>query len=249
MNNVPKRYNTYTNTKNITFDKVSELAFKKDELMNNLGHFVNETNREKSFFFDDEFTLNNGVYIYQDYNNPNIAYRIYKQFADYGFNGNKDDYLIQELQSRKDNIKLTDLPFGVVTLEGNIIGQQIPYYPNHMTLYECFKNSKVNNPYEIYLSMLDILKELFDNNIIYFDNHAKNFLINDNQIKLIDFDFDYILFNNSNMRCLKKMLDNYIYTINLLNRLYTNTDNIIFEQTNSIEETYDQVRRLQRKIA
>jgi hypothetical protein len=193
--------------------------------------------------------LENGVYIYQDYNNPNIAYRIYKEFAEFNFNGNKDEQLIQELQSRKDNIKLTDLPFGVVTLEGNIIGQQIPYYPNHMTLYECFKNSKVNNPYEIYLSMLDILKELFDNNIIYFDNHAKNFLINDNQIKLIDFDFDYILFNNSNMRCLKKMLDNYIYTINLLNRLYTNTDNIIFEQTNSIEETYDQVRRLQRKIA
>ena len=45
------------------------------------------------------------------------------------------------------------------------------------------------------------------------------------------------------------MLDNYIFTINLLNRLYTNTDNTIFEQTNSIEETYDQVRSLQRKIA
>ena len=248
MNNVPKRYNNFTNRNGITFDKVNELSFKKEQLMN-IGNLVHETNREMHMFSDEDTQINEGVIIYQDYNNPYIAYRIYKEFADYGFNGNKDDYLIQELQSRKDGIKLTDLPFGVVTLEGRIIGQQIPYYPNHLSLYEYFKNNQINDPYEIYLSMLDILKELFDNNIIYFDNHAKNFLINDNQLKLIDFDYDYILFNNINMRCLKTMLDNYIYTINLLNRIYTNTDNTMFEQTNTFSEAYDQVKSLQRKIA
>ena len=36
--------------------------------------------------------------IYQSKNNPKIAYRIYKEFAEYKFNGYNDDILIENLQ-------------------------------------------------------------------------------------------------------------------------------------------------------
>ena len=249
MDNVPRRYNTYTNKDNITYDKVKELAFKQKELMNNLGKFVNETNREANLFFDDQYSLENGVYIYQDYNNPNIAYRIYKEFAEYNFNGNKDELLIQELMQKQDKVKLTEFPFGVVTLDNRIIGQQIPYYPNHISLYEYFKANKDIDIYMIYLQILDILNELYSNGILYFDSHAKNYLINGDTINLIDFEYSLMSFDINNIRLKKYMLKNYIKLINHLYQLYSNTKQDIFEETNSFGETYNQIKELTRKIA
>ena len=253
MNNVPKRYNTFTCINGILYDKVKEIAYKKGELMGNLGTFVNETKREPNIFFDDIYIQESGVYIYQGYNNPNIAYRIYKSFADYGFNGNRDDILIQELSKRKDNIKLTEFPSGVVTLEGKIIGQEIPYYPNYLSIYEYIKSNNNIDLNTIYKMILNIIKELYDNGILYYDTHAKNFLIKDNnsniKINLIDFDYDLILFDNKDPDKLKTLLKNYTNLVNSVYRLSKKTHNNIFEETNTFEETYDQLHKLSKKLA
>ena len=117
------------------YDGVTEKAFEKGELFD-IGKFKHQTEREKTVFGKE-----NGVYIYQDIENDNLAYRIYDEFAEYGFNGYHDDVLIYELNKRRENVKLTDFPNGIVTYNGNIIGQIIPYYPNSETIFSYAKET------------------------------------------------------------------------------------------------------------
>ncbi len=251
MSNIPRRNSTFINIDGQTFDKVEEIAFKQGELMGNIGKFVNETKHEPNPFFDNEYEQDSGVYIYQDYNNPNIGYRIYKAFADYGFNGNADDRLIQKLMEQQEHIKLTEFPSGVVTLEGRIIGQQIPYYPDHISIGDYFISKKIDNVCDIYNRMLIILKELYDNGIIYFDTHSKNFMINPNneQINLIDFDYYFMSFKGDRIDKLDVTLSNFARLINRLNQcqgIYDYVGN--FEETTTFENTFDKIEEINRKI-
>ena len=77
---IPRINNCFVHTKGEYFNKVREVAFKSGELIGNLGTYVNETKREFNMLFSDD-NLSEGVYIYQTFSNPLIAYRIYKTFA------------------------------------------------------------------------------------------------------------------------------------------------------------------------
>ena len=104
MEKIPQVKNGFTNKYGVFYPNVKEIMFKRTELYNNLGTFVAETNREaNSFFVPDDFDLR-GVYIYQQLDNPNKAYRIYKEFAEYKFNGYDDDKLIHNLQNKQQNL-------------------------------------------------------------------------------------------------------------------------------------------------
>ena len=215
MDEIPQVKESFTNRYKVFYPNVREILFKKGELYTNLGKFVAETNRENdSFLVPDDFDLR-GVYIYQQFANPNKAYRIYKEFAEYNFHGYDDDKLIHNLQNVQANIKLTEFPYGVVTLEGMIIGQEIPYYPQYQTLYKYI----VNEPDKrkiilIYKKIIMLLKELYDNKVIYTDIHAKNFMVKNDDVKLIDFENSQIRFGK-NEYYVTNMFDSLIGMINL----------------------------------
>lgn len=74
----------------------------------------------------------------------------------------------------------------------------------------------------MYLHILKIIKELYDENIFYLDGHPKNFIIDidenkkiEDRIKLIDFDYYYVKFNDKNS-FKKKILTNMKNLIDLL---------------------------------
>lgn len=202
--------NNFVDKNGHKYDGVIEKALTKDEL-NHIGKFVHQTDREENVF-----GKGNGVYIYQDKENEDIAYRIYDEFADYGFNGYNDEKLVYQLNKRKDNVKLTDFPKGLVTCEGNIIGQIIPYYPNSETIFSYAKRTKNVNVVKYYKKIIDIINELYINGIIYCDAHAKNFLLVNNNIKLIDFDLSLIDFENRGYMY-KSMINTLINMLNTLN--------------------------------
>lgn len=210
----------YINSNGEILIGVKELAFTKDNIFGNLGKFVTETKYEASDFIDMDYNLNHGVYIYKDFNDSKIGYRIYKEFADYNFNGYKDDILTNKLQMKQANIKLTKLPIGVVTLDGRIIGQIISFFEDCMTLFDFSKlgKSKVNYV-KLYIDALKILKELYDNGILYLDIHPKNFMIDEkNNINLIDFQFDHIKFMETGEFDIKKFFDLFNSMLKILNR-------------------------------
>lgn len=244
---IPEIRRTFTNNQGIYYGNVREIAYKKGQLFGNLGEFVGETKHQQTIFFDESDNLTEGVYIYRTKLNPNVAYRIYKSFADYGFNGYQDDKLIQTLQERQPHIQTTEFPTGVVTLEGNIIGQEIPYYGNSQTLAE--KVELVSNKQIItyYIEILRILRELLENGIIYSDIHSKNFMIDIERevVRLIDFDKQFISFDE-NRTLYNNMINNLKTMINKINN-YRQIGFALNKESrlNDIEETiYVKTRHL-----
>ena len=241
----PQIRNSFTNIKGQTFDSVKELSFKKGELFGNLGRYITESHHEVSDFAYDIYDSHFGVYIYQDYKESNLGYKIYKDFAEYNFNGYGDDKLIQKLQERQKYIYKTEFPTGVVTLDGKIIGQQIPFYPNCVTLLDYIKTNININPVDIYIKVLQLLQELFLNGIIYLDIHSRNFMIDLSSldVKLIDFDSCYIQFDDTNL--LKRQLCNYRKMVIFLNDIL-NTSSItgVFKEVDNFDSCFEQLNEM-----
>lgn len=229
----------YEDKKGVKYDDLLNVHFeKKEDMSSNLGKYVAETDYKDNMFLSSSWNLTNGVYLYQSYFDPKIALRIYRDFANYKYIYHNDAKLIKELLERKKNIKLTDFPFGVITIEDYVVGQAIPYYEEYDTLAKV-SMGKINEltMMKYYLEILKILKELYSNGIVYADVRARNFMINrvNNLVKLIDFESQYISFDD---RLYKDMIVNIKITINEIND-YLNIEFKIDKEDclDNIEET------------
>lgn len=240
--------NGFININGQSFDKVKEISLSKEKL-HNIGKYITSSFHKPNNFFDEDYDLNTGVYIYQSYDNKNEGYRIYKEFADYNFNGYSDDILIQTLQERQKNILKTIFPYGVVTLEGRIIGQQIPYFDNSILLLDYINKFLVLEPIKLYKELLEIIYELYINGIMYQDIHPKNFMIDltNKKVNLIDFELGHIKFDD--LSALKSCLNNYKNTINYINQKLCLLDKLgLFIQINNYEEAFEQLEEMQKKL-
>ena len=249
--NIPKVNEGFINIFGQKFDNVREIAFKKNELYGNLGKYVTETIYEENMLVNLSGIKTDGVYIYRSNFDPFVAYRIYKCYADYGYNGEQDDKLIQELSLKKENIKLAQFPMGVVTLEGRIIGQEIPFFPYDITLFELFSRYKNLDVIKIYKAVLDVLNELYQNGIAYLDNHAKNFMINplllnDSKIDIIDFDYKRVVFDDYSPVFRKQLLENYRCMIIKLNQLQQIETTIL--KTDDFDDTFSQLDEVEERL-
>ena len=106
-----------------------------------------------------------------------------------------DEHLVTALQERQKYVKLTDFPTGIVTVRGHVVGQEIPFYENHLPISKMVIRKITHlEQIEYYLSMLKILKELLSNDIIYSDIHGNNFMVSkeDGSVKLIDFEDRFV---------------------------------------------------------
>ena len=231
----------------ILYPNISEVAYTSTNIFGNLGTLVNETNREvKDNFKRSSMDLNDeGVYIYKSPFNPCIALRIYKCFYDSNFNGYQDEKLISKLQHFQDGIKKTSFPLGVVTLDGKIIGQKIPYYETSSQLYQIKNEVTIKELLELYRKCLIILSELYSKGIAYIDIHAKNFLVDDSlNVQLIDFEPDLVKFHDKN--ALAKSLYNFYKMINLVNeRIGLNS---YYTKPNNLEEAFVNLDKLEKKL-
>lgn len=119
--------NEQYNIRNIKFDN-------KEDFSKNSGKFICQSTHNDGIWFDTEFDLENGVYLYRPDYDESKALRVYKNTLgvcnDYKFTSYDDYKIVSELLSRQKNVKLTDFPTGIVTIENYVIGQEIPYYEN-----------------------------------------------------------------------------------------------------------------------
>lgn len=233
----------YTNKKNEKIN-IRNINYPNPEsTFLNFGKFINETTPEPNSFFLGSQTDSEGVYIFKSKYDETKALRIYKDWKDNIIPNpnchNNDIKLITKLIDKQSNIKLTDLPTGIVTVKDIVIGQEIPLYENYCTLQEkIIKETNKKIFTKFYIDILNILKELTQYRIYYADIHTKNFMINEinNIIKIIDFDEFNISIDNDRLE--NKMINNLKSMLNKISE-YKNIPIILKNEETllDIEET------------
>lgn len=153
------------------------------------------------------------------------------------YNLNQDQLMpmLMNFRNIQKSIDDVDFPIGYYKEDDSIRGQIIKYYNNSPSLSNLIKEKDINifgkyyyhdddsihNLYMIMLDILDLLEELFNNGVYYTDIHTGNFVIHNNQIKLIDFDYNYIHFiKNIDKKLLDIILWNYSRLFFYINKVY-----------------------------
>ena len=105
-------------------------------------------------------------------------------------------------------------------MNDKIIGQEIPLFLNHTEIHQFVKQNLDKLPTTYYKQILDILKEMYDNNIGYLDGHSKNFLVdrNSEHVEIIDFEWYEMKFDTILEWDNYKIFSNLNNLINLCNK-------------------------------
>ena len=130
--------------------------------------------------------------------NPKTVYKISKLYENPNFNLTRDEFLLKDLLEKQQFVYKTEFPKGIVTCENRVVGQEIPFYKHYHDMERYFEmNAK--EKLHIKKQIIEIIKELYDNDIVYTDVHQGNFLISPilSKVRLIDFD-GYITYVTKN---------------------------------------------------
>lgn len=153
---------------------------------------------------------------------------ILKLNQDIGVNDRELRQMIEKLYYKQSSVDNIEFPIGYVKDNNNTIGQIIRHYPNTKSLkticltediedlqkYIYFDDDTLHNLFLVYLNILEQIEQLFEKGIMYLDIHPGNIVFYQNEIKLIDFDPDYIRFNR--LKCYyEQIIHNYRRLINL----------------------------------
>ena len=174
----------------------------------------------------------------------------------------KDTYfmMLKTFKDTQDKITLTNLPIGYYEEKDTLKGTIIPYYKDSISLAEITESKnldnlskyyfhdddKLHNLYILLNNILDILEELQNNGICYIDSNPSNFLIKDNQIKLIDFDPKYILYglNNKNINATLTRFDDLVFYLHLHFQL----DNLAIYKAKNFKTMHKHLVKLENKM-
>lgn len=201
-------------------------------------------NKIKILNINDEFIKNNTTYLELSKENNYKFYKIKNKNILLKINTlptKDEEKLVNELIKRQSLITKIDFPIGKVYKNNKYIGQILKYYNNSITIREMLKKynleeinkiytkseNKIDNLFYLLQEILSILEEANNHNITLCDIHSKNILIQNNKIKLIDFDpkythidkniyYNYSQINNYNVLT-KEILSNYLLQNTLKN--------------------------------
>ena len=217
----------------------------------------------------------NKTKIYQSFSNPKIAYKVYHKTdseeknnlnPSWDRNIKSEHQLIYNLSTQQKSVHLTEFPTGIIAFKERLIGQEIVYYENFISL-DKFANE--NNSSEtifwtpnIYLSMLNILRELLDNGIFYEDIRCynSNFIVLPSTlgaptVKLIDFENGQVWFvngrNETEMKDFQsKIIRDLCSLINQTNRSFGLFDNnfVFSEMPESFDKMEEYVNKMNKLL-
>lgn len=129
-------------------------------------------------------------------------------------------YMLSKFNEIIDMVHKTKLPTMYYKENDITSGSIVYHFEEAKTLYEISKSKKLDKLMEVYKKdddelhnlfilhneMLDILEELYDNGVCYFDSNSTNFVFKDNNVHLIDFDPKYIYYGQKKKYLLQTLL-------------------------------------------
>jgi len=154
-------------------------------------------------------------------------------------------YLLKKFNELRNKLIDIDFPIGYVSDNGKIIGQVIKNYPHSISLRNASINfslfelksyfyrddDDLHNLFLLYHEILNLLEAAYENNFIYCDVNPGNFLLYDNNVKLIDFENEYMFFYQGNYN-IRYVLRAYLNMIIKVNCEYHLDNNISFTFNN-----------------
>lgn len=182
-----------------------EMKFDK----NNIGYIdINNIILERKQFINQDYDSKEIIPVKKDFyltNSKDYLLKINKNIDEHDAGLHE---LTIHLIKKQYEFRNIDLPIGIVFNELDTVGQIIRYYKNAKSLKNICINEdleslqkyiyrdedSLHNLFLVYLEVLDILEEMFESGISYFDVNGGNFVIYNNKVKIIDFEPEYISF-------------------------------------------------------
>ncbi len=149
----------------------------------------------------------------------------------FNFDSDKVRNMLEHFIVLAKKVKLTDLPTSYYMEKDKLKGTVIPYYKDAPSLYNIMDTNrlstlmnyykkdddKIHNLFILFNDVLDIIEELKDNDIMYYDINPGNFVIQNNKIQLIDFDpelerIEYSI-NRKNFLILMQRVEYFVYFV------------------------------------
>ena len=176
------------------------------------------------------------------------------------FNRYQNLLLLDRLVKKQPEISKVDFPFGYYQKNGELKGILNPYYKdapsiNEVTSLYTFdelrkfydhETDDIDNFLSLLLDILDLLNCLFEKGIYYLDIHSGNFLIFNNEVKVVDFEPGHVYFRDKKWN-LDLMLLHYGMLVDKLRRRYKFKD-IYFNHGIDFYNAEQNVKALKKKL-
>ena len=106
--------------------------------------------------------------------------------------------------------------------------------------------AEIDNLICMLLDILNLISKMYDKGVSYLDIHSGNFLFYNNGIKVIDFDYGYVLFDKKD-KYFDRIIRNYDMLVETICRRFGFKD-ILFNRDDTFMETEHHVKSLKREL-
>lgn len=164
--------------------------------------------------------------------------------------------MLSTLIEKQKNIKSVDFPIAYFVYMNRLSGLIVKYYEESISCDNVFNlqdiealgkyyyhdEDNIRNLFMLFNDILSILQELIANDVYYFDINPGNFVISNNQVKIIDFDYRFMHFEK------KELPPKIVYSryFSMIRKILYNLSNHL--DSNTIEETKVYMKKLENKI-
>lgn len=169
--------------------------------------------------------------------------------------------MLLKFKEYQEYIKKTDFPIGYYEEDNIIKGLIIPYYNSpsllnikrthdlgELSKFYYHDDNSIHNLYLLCLDIIDIIEEMYCNEIYYTDIHDGNFVFKDNNVKLIDFDPNLVFFSDNkkreNYNYMMYWCENIIYTLTK----YFNLEDLAYRKINSFDKMRTYVKKIENRV-
>ena len=150
------------------------------------------------------------------------------------FNKSRHLKLLKKLIEKQNKFDDIDFPFAYYKGLGLFKGIVNPYYKGALSLdnitvtrnFNALKNyynhesDEIDNFQALFLDVLEILHQMYKNNIYYTDARLPNFVVFNNKVKIVDFEPGYVHFKDYDNWHLQRMLSAYASSVDSARKRY-----------------------------
>ena len=167
--------------------------------------------------------------------------------------------MLSILIEKQKDVKSVDFPIAYFVYTKKLCGLIIKYYKDgiscdnviklrdieYLGKYYSHDADNIHNLFMLFNDILSIIEELLDNSIYYTDINPGNIVLHDNKVKLIDFDYRFVHFQENNLRY-KIVMSGYDYLIKEILRCYNLEYNV--DSLNNIDEAKKYLKTIENNV-